>query len=70
MNKVIIISGASSGFGAMTARELADAGHAVCAGMRDVGGRNQKAAADARGYASSNNDASDPSRWTSRTRTR
>ncbi|CAA9446898.1 MAG: short chain oxidoreductase [uncultured Rubrobacteraceae bacterium] len=57
MSKVIIISGASSGFGAMTARELADAGHAVYAGMRDVGGRNQKAAADARGYASSNNVA-------------
>lgn len=54
MSKVAIISGASSGFGAMTARELADAGHVVYAGMRDIGGRNTRAAAAAREYASSN----------------
>jgi NAD(P)-dependent dehydrogenase (short-subunit alcohol dehydrogenase family) len=47
----IIITGASSGFGAMTARALADAGHSVWAGMRDIAGRNEKAAADAVGYA-------------------
>lgn len=51
MPKVIIVSGASSGFGAMTVRELADAGHTVFAGMRDVDGRNADAAADARSYA-------------------
>jgi NAD(P)-dependent dehydrogenase (short-subunit alcohol dehydrogenase family) len=54
MSKVIIISGASSGFGAMTARELADAGQVVYAGMRDTGGRNTEAAAAAHDYASSN----------------
>jgi NAD(P)-dependent dehydrogenase (short-subunit alcohol dehydrogenase family) len=47
----IIITGASSGFGAMTARALADAGHSVWAGMRDIAGRNEKAAADAVQYA-------------------
>jgi NAD(P)-dependent dehydrogenase (short-subunit alcohol dehydrogenase family) len=51
MGKVVVITGASSGFGAMSARHLADAGHTVYAGMRDIGGRNQKAAAAATGYA-------------------
>jgi NAD(P)-dependent dehydrogenase (short-subunit alcohol dehydrogenase family) len=50
----IIITGASSGFGAMTARALANAGHSVWAGMRDIASRNQKAAADAVEYATSN----------------
>jgi len=51
--KIILITGASSGFGARTARALADAGNGaaniVYAGMRDTGGRNApqvKAAAD------------------------
>jgi NAD(P)-dependent dehydrogenase (short-subunit alcohol dehydrogenase family) len=47
MSKIIVITGASSGFGALTARALADAGHTVYAGMRDIAGRNAKAAADA-----------------------
>jgi NAD(P)-dependent dehydrogenase (short-subunit alcohol dehydrogenase family) len=51
MPKNIIITGASSGFGALTARALADAGHTVYAGMRDVAGRNAAAAADAATYA-------------------
>jgi NAD(P)-dependent dehydrogenase (short-subunit alcohol dehydrogenase family) len=49
--KVVLVTGASSGFGAMTVRALADAKHVVYAGMRDVGGRNAKAAAEARRYA-------------------
>ena len=47
MGKAIIITGASSGFGALTARALADDGHTVYAGMRDVTGDNASAAADA-----------------------
>ena len=51
MSKVILISGASSGFGALTARLLADAGHTVYAGMRDVNGRNAEAAKAAADYS-------------------
>jgi NAD(P)-dependent dehydrogenase (short-subunit alcohol dehydrogenase family) len=40
MKQVIVITGASSGFGALTARRLADAGHTVYAGMRATAGRN------------------------------
>lgn len=46
---VVVITGASSGFGALTARALADAGHTVYAGMRETTGRNApqvRAAAD------------------------
>jgi len=51
MSKTILISGASSGFGALTARMLADAGHTVYAGMRDVTGRNAEAAKAAADYS-------------------
>jgi NAD(P)-dependent dehydrogenase (short-subunit alcohol dehydrogenase family) len=40
MKQVIVITGASSGFGALTARALAQAGHAVYASMRETTGRN------------------------------
>jgi NAD(P)-dependent dehydrogenase (short-subunit alcohol dehydrogenase family) len=55
MAKNIVITGASSGFGAMTARALADAGHIVYAGMRDTRGRNAKAAAELQAYADEHN---------------
>ncbi|GAA4897099.1 SDR family oxidoreductase [Actinomycetospora straminea] len=48
---IIVISGASSGFGAMTARALAQAGHTVHAGIRDTAGRNAPAVADAAAFA-------------------
>jgi NAD(P)-dependent dehydrogenase (short-subunit alcohol dehydrogenase family) len=44
----ILISGAASGFGALTANALAGAGHTVYAGLRAVAGRNAGAAAAAR----------------------
>ena len=47
--KIVLITGASSGFGALTARALADAGDIVYAGMRHTDGRNAeqvRAAAD------------------------
>src|ERR1700678_4048882 len=40
MQNVIIITGASSGFGALAARALAVAGHSVYASMRETTGRN------------------------------
>ncbi|GAA4715514.1 NADP-dependent 3-hydroxy acid dehydrogenase YdfG [Promicromonospora umidemergens] len=40
MSNVIVITGASSGFGALTARALAAAGDTVYAGMRQTDGRN------------------------------
>ena len=40
MKNVIVITGASSGFGALAARALADAGHTVYASMRETQGRN------------------------------
>ena len=39
-SKVVIVTGASSGFGALTADELARAGHQVYAGVRDTTGKN------------------------------
>jgi NAD(P)-dependent dehydrogenase (short-subunit alcohol dehydrogenase family) len=51
MSKIIIISGASSGFGALSARALADAGHTVYAGMRDSAGRNAPQVTEAQQYA-------------------
>ncbi|MBA0048553.1 MULTISPECIES: SDR family NAD(P)-dependent oxidoreductase [Mycobacteriaceae] len=51
MSKIIIISGASSGFGALSARALADAGHTVYAGMRDTGGHNTAQVTAAAQYA-------------------
>lgn len=51
MKQVILITGASSGFGALTARALADAGHVVYAGMRDIRGRNASQLEAASAYA-------------------
>jgi NAD(P)-dependent dehydrogenase (short-subunit alcohol dehydrogenase family) len=44
---VIVITGASSGFGALAARALARAGHTVYASMRETTGRNAPQVAEA-----------------------
>jgi NAD(P)-dependent dehydrogenase (short-subunit alcohol dehydrogenase family) len=51
MKQVILISGASSGFGALAARALARAGHTVYASMRDTRGRNAPQVAAVQAYA-------------------
>jgi NAD(P)-dependent dehydrogenase (short-subunit alcohol dehydrogenase family) len=51
MSNVIVITGASSGFGALTARALADAGDTVYAGMRQTEGRNAPQVEAAQSYA-------------------
>ncbi|HEY1743173.1 MAG TPA: SDR family oxidoreductase [Granulicella sp.] len=54
MKKVIVITGASSGFGALAARALAIAGHTVYASMRDTAGRNAPQVEAAKQFAAEN----------------
>jgi NAD(P)-dependent dehydrogenase (short-subunit alcohol dehydrogenase family) len=54
MPRTIIVTGASSGFGALSSRALADDGHIVYAGIRQTTGRNAAAVTDARAYAERN----------------
>lgn len=54
MKYVIVITGASSGFGALAARSLAKAGHTVYASMRDTAGRNAPQVEAAKQFASEN----------------
>lgn len=51
MKQIVLITGASSGFGALAARALARAGHAVYASMRDTQGRNAPQAEAVNDYA-------------------
>ena len=55
MKNVIVITGASSGFGALAARALAKAGHTVYASMRDTAGRNAPQVKAAKEFSSENN---------------
>jgi len=53
-NQVILVTGASSGFGLMTARALAKAGHTVYASMRETAGRNAPRVAEIEGWSKEN----------------
>jgi NAD(P)-dependent dehydrogenase (short-subunit alcohol dehydrogenase family) len=55
MKNVIVITGASSGFGALAARALAKAGHTVYASMRDTTGHNAAQVDEAKRFSSENN---------------
>ena len=50
-NQVVVVTGASSGFGLLTARALAHAGHTVYASMRETEGRNAPQVAAIARYA-------------------
>lgn len=54
MQQVIVITGASSGFGRLSANALAKAGHIVYASMRGTTGRNAAQVADVEKYATDN----------------
>ena len=55
MKNIIVITGASSGFGALAGRALAKAGHIVYASMRETKGRNAPQVEDAKKFAKDNN---------------
>jgi NAD(P)-dependent dehydrogenase (short-subunit alcohol dehydrogenase family) len=50
-NKIILVTGASSGFGRMASTALSHAGHTVYATMRETQGRNASQVAELRAYA-------------------
>jgi NAD(P)-dependent dehydrogenase (short-subunit alcohol dehydrogenase family) len=55
MKNIIVITGASSGFGALVARALALGGHTVYASMRETTGRNAAQVEATKQFAAENN---------------
>lgn len=53
--QIVLVTGAGSGIGRLTALSLAQAGHVVYASMRDIAGRNAGRAAELRALAAAQN---------------
>ena len=51
MNQIVLVTGASSGFGRMIANELAAAGHTVYGSMRDLSGKNAQQVEEVNAYS-------------------
>src|SRR6266852_8964696 len=51
MRKLIVVTGASNGFGRLASNALARAGHTVYASMRETTGRNASRAAEVKAFA-------------------
>src|ERR1700729_1788399 len=54
MNKVVVVTGASSGFGRLSANAVARSGHTVYASMRETSGRNAPQVAELQKFAKDN----------------
>jgi NAD(P)-dependent dehydrogenase (short-subunit alcohol dehydrogenase family) len=56
---IVLVTGSSSGFGALIVRTLASQGHRVFASMRNIAGSNAEAASDLRAWAEQNDSQLD-----------